>query len=445
MTIKELQERLADMMIAAQKKGADQADGVVIIGTSQSFVARKGQAENVDWSNTLRLGLRVIMGHRQACVTANSVDPTTLNTLVDQAITMARVVPEDPYCGLADVTQLARNVQAPALDETVPSLEQLKNMALEAEAAALNTPGVTMSEGATASWGQSEFVLATTHGFSSGYRSSSFGVSVAALAGSGTQMQLDGYGAQTRFLADLENPQSVGKTAGERAVKRLNPRKAPTGKFPVVYENLLSSSLLGTLLGGILGSAIVEKTSFLQNALETSIFPSTVTIVDDPLLAKGLSSHPFDGECLPVQKRIIVDKGVLKTWLLNLRTARALKLSPTGHGTVALGRAPGIQCSNFYMEAGSETVDELLRSIPQGFFVTDVMGHTINGLTGDYSLGASGFWIEGGVIAYPVQGLTIAGNLRDMFHDCTPANDLMFRSHINAPTLRISQMTIAGG
>jgi PmbA protein len=202
---------------------------------------------------------------------------------------------------------------------------------------------------------------------------------------------------------------------------------------------------LKAFLGGINGTAIVDKTSFLQDALNTQVFPSNVTLVDDPFLPKGLGSYPFDGEGLPATTRTVVEKGVLKTWLLNLRTARKLNLAPTGHGTVALGGPPGIGRSNFYMTPGLETVDELLRPIAQGFFVTDVMGHTINPLTGDYSLGATGFWIENGVLAYPVHGLTIAGNLKDMFRTLTAANDLVFRDSVNAPTLRIESMSIAGG
>jgi PmbA protein len=225
----------------------------------------------------------------------------------------------------------------------------------------------------------------------------------------------------------------------------LNPRKAPTGKFPVVYENLVSGSLLGHLLEGISGSTIADKTSFLQGALHSQIFPQNVLIWDDPFLERGLGSHPFDGEGLGVRKLPVVENGRLTTWLLNLRAARQLGLPPTGHGTVAVGSPPGIACSNFYMSPGSETLEQLLAPITSGFFVTDLMGHTVNGLTGDYSLGASGFWIESGSLAYPVQGLTIAGNLRDMFKNCTPADDLQFRSGVDAPTLRIDSMSVAGG
>jgi PmbA protein len=406
---------------------------------------RNGAVENAEGSSGLQIGLRVIVNQQQACVTTNKLDPASLQDLLDKAIAIARVVPPDPFCGLADPSQLAQDIQHPPFDSAMPSLEEMTTHAQIMEAAALSVPGVTMAEGAQAGYSQQDFVRVASNGFVGGYRSASYALSVAAIAANGEDRQIDGYGSHTRFLSDLASPSVVGRMAGERAARRLNPRKAPTGKFPVVYENLVSGSLLGHLLEGISGSTIADKTSFLQGALHSQIFPQNVLIWDDPFLERGLGSHPFDGEGLGVRKLPVVENGRLTTWLLNLRAARQLGLTPTGHGTVAVGSPPGIACSNFYMSPGSETLEQLLAPITSGFFVTDLMGHTVNGLTGDYSLGASGFWIESGSLAYPVQGLTIAGNLRDMFKNCTPADDLQFRSGVDAPTLRIDSMSVAGG
>lgn len=443
-TMEELQNRLSDMMAYAARQGADEADGIALVQDSCTLKVRLGALDHLDWSQGLRLGLRVIVGRRQACVTTNNPDPETLTALVDRALLMARVVPQDPYCGLASSGQLVRDFQIPPSDPRTLTIEEMTLRAQEAENAALEVSGVTSSEGATISWAQNDFVLAVSNGFVGGYRSSLFDLGVAVLAGEGDQKQIDGYYSQARFLKDLGAPAFVGQHAGNRAVRRLHPRKALTGSFPVVYENLISPSLLGHLASGITGSAIAEKTSFLSGALEQPIFPETITVMDDPFLPQGMGSYPFDGEGIAAKTRMIVDRGVLKTWLLNLRAGRQLGLPSTGHGTAALGGAPGISCSNFYMKPGSETLKDLLRPISSGYFVTDLLGHSVNNLTGDYSLGSCGFWIEKGEILYPVQGVTLAGNLKDMFQGCTPANDLMFRGSISAPTLRISAMTVAG-
>ncbi|MGH6958982.1 MAG: TldD/PmbA family protein, partial [Dongiaceae bacterium] len=338
---------------------------------------------------------------------------------------MARTVPEDPYCGLADAGELARQIPAIDLcDADEPTTELLKERARAVEESALAVKGVTNSEGADAGWSRSTIALAASNGFHGSYARSHYGVGVAVLAGEGTAMERDYDHASAVYGRDLEDAAAVGKRAGERTVKRLNARKAATAKVPVVYDPRVSRGLLSHLASAINGASIARGTSFLKDKLNQRIFGADITITDDPHRPRGLNSKPFDGEGIANRKRAIVEDGVLTTWVLDLRSARQLGLKSTGHAARGTSSPPSPSLTNLYMAAGKMTPEEMIGGILSGFYVTELMGMGVNGVTGDYSRGAAGFWIEHGEITYPVSEVTIAGNLNDMFLNLTPANDL---------------------
>jgi len=354
-------------------------------------------------------------------------------------------VPEDPYCGLADAGQLAKTwPQLDLCDNTEASEQQLTDLVRAAEDAARNVKGVTNSEGAEAGYGRSEVALATSHGFSGAYATSSFGLSVSVLAGTGTGMERDYDYSSTVYFADLDDPVKLGKSAGERAVKRLNPKKPKTASLPVVFDPRISNSIVGHFVGAINGVGIARGTSFLKDYLGKDVFAAGIDILDDPHRARGARSRPFDGEGLPTTAKKLADNGRLTTWLLDCRSARQLGLVSNGHATRGTSGPPSPSASNVHMAAGKVSRKDLIGAIKEGFYVTELIGSGVNGVTGDYSRGAAGFWIENGEIAYPVSELTIAGNLKDIFKAVTPADDLVFKYGTNAPTLRIDGMTIAG-
>jgi PmbA protein len=330
------------------------------------------------------------------------------------------------------------------IDPVEPPTDTLIARASAAEEAAMAVAGVTNSEGAEASWSRSNVALAATNGFSAAYGRSSHSISASVIAGEGTGMERDYDYSSVIHGADLESPAAVGKRAGERAVKRLKPRKVATTKVPIVFDPRISGSLLRHLTSAINGASIARGTSFLKNKLGQAIFPADITIVDDPYRKRGLASRPVDGEGIAPARRAIIDKGVLTTWLLDLRSARQLKLKSTGHAARGTASPPGPAPTNLYLEPGKLSRDALIAGIKDGFYVTEMMGMGINGVTGDYSRGAAGFWIENGTLTYPVSEMTVAGNLNDMFKNITAANDLVFRYGTDAPTLRIDGLTLAG-
>jgi PmbA protein len=359
-----------------------------------------------------------------------------IDRLAESALAMARLAPPNPYAGIADPSQLAQAF--PDLDlvsSRIPEAAELQDMAHVVEAAALAVPGVTKSGGASASAFDRTGAMAISNGFARASRRTGISFSASAIAGDGTAMERDYDYSSVVHVEDLRAPEEVGREAGRRAVKRLNPRKVPSQAVPVVFDSRVSSSLIGHLLGAISGSAIARGTSFLKNDLGKTIFPDGLFIVEDPLRPRGLSSRSFDGDGLPTQKRNLIEDGRLTTWLLDLRAARQLGMAPTGHGS-----GP----SNIHMQAGALTPQELMRDIGQGLLVTEMIGSSIDMVTGDYSRGASGYWIENGELTYPVSEITIAGNLRDIFRNVTPANDLEFTRAINAPSCRVEGLTIAG-
>lgn len=446
LTTEQACDRAAEIVARAKAAGADAADAIFAADRALSVSVRMGALEDVERSESEELGLRVFAGRRSASVSTSDLSSDSLDTLVERALAMAREAPEDEWAGLAPQDRLLHG-NPPMLDlddGANDSPEALKARALAAEDAARAVPGVTNSEGGSASLSRAVIAIATSHGFAAGYAQTSHGLSASVLAGTGSDMERDYAHHSSRHSALLEAPELIGRTAGERAVARLNPQKIASGAMPVVFDRRVSSGMLGHLLGAIAGAAITRKTSFLLDALGTQIFAKGVTICDDPHRPRGQRSRPFDGEGLPVQPVKLVDDGMLETWLLDSASARQLGLSPTGHASRGIGGAPGVAPSNLYMQPGHIPPETLVGEIDYGILVTELIGQGVNGITGDYSRGAAGYLIEKGEITRPVSEITIASNLKDMFRALTPANDLEFRYGINAPTLRIDGMTIAG-
>jgi PmbA protein len=437
----DLAERL---VTAARRAGADAADAVAVRSMSLSVGVRDGAVENSERSESDDVGLRVFVGRRTAVVSTNDI-AGDIAPLAERAVAMAKVAPEDKFAGLADAASLARaQPELDLLDPDLPSVALLEERALRTEAAGLAVKGVTMSEGASSYASIGGMVLATSDGFHGAYLVSHHGFSMSAIAGEGTAMETDYDYSSALHVADLESPEKVGRTAGERAVERLNPRKVATTKVPIVYDKRVASSLVGHLAGAINGAAIARKTSFLKDKLGERLFRSGIRIIDDPLRKRGQRSRPFDGEGVAGQRLALIDDGVLTTWLLDSATARELGLTTTGHANRGVSSAPSPGATNLYLEAGSASPDELIADIKDGFYVTSLIGAGVNQVTGDYSRGASGFWIENGKKTYPVSEVTIAGNLVDIFASLTPANDLEFRHAVDAPTVRVEGLTVAG-
>jgi len=436
---------LTDLVARARKAGADEADALLFEGASLSHAQRMGRIEKLERSEHFDLGLRVMVGQRQAIVSANDRDAKGFDALVERAVAMAKAVPADPYVGLAAPEQLAREWPSlDLLDPEEPAPETLIARAKAAEEAARAVPGVSNSEGAEASWSRARMAMVASNGFAGAYESTGQGISVAVLAGDGAGMERDYDYSSAVHAADLTDPASLGTNAGERAVRRLHPRKAATAKVPVVFDRRVAGGILRHLIGAISGPAVARGTSFLKDKLGQRIMAPGIDIIDDPHLQRGLRSKPFDGEGVVNRRRAIVEDGVLQTWILDLGSARQLGLATTGHASRGISSPPGPSPTNLWLERGAVTPDELIADIPAGLYVTELMGMGVNGITGDYSRGASGFWIENGVIVYPVSEITIAGNLKDMFMALIPASDLIFKSGIDAPTLRIDGMTVAG-
>ena len=436
---------LDDLVVRARRAGADAADAVLFEGVSLSHAQRLGHTEKLERSEGYDVGLRVFLGKRQAIVSANERGAERFGELVERALAMAKAVPEDPYAGIAAPEAITRDwPELDLVDPVEPAPEVLVARAAAAEDAARAVPGVTNSEGAEASWGSSRVALVASNGFAGSYAGTGHSLSVSVLAGEGTAMERDDDFTSAVHASDLRAPEDVGHEAGRRAVRRLGARKVPTCQVPVVYDSRVAASLLRHLVGAISGPAIARRTSFLQDKLGQPIFPAGMTVIDDPHRRRGLRSKPFDGEGLANGRRAIVEDGVLTTWILDLASARQLGMTSTGHASRGTSGPPGPAPTNLWLEPGPITAAELIGDIAKGFYVTELMGMGVNGVTGDYSRGAAGFWIENGELAYPVSEVTIAGNLKNMFRRLTPASDLEFRTGVDAPTLRVDGMTVAG-
>ena len=440
-TLTTLAERL---VAAARRAGADAADAVAERGMSLSVEVRDGTVEASERSEGDNMGLRAFVGRRQAVVSTNDLTGN-LDELAERAVAMARVAPEDRFAGLAEPDRLAKQIpDLDLLDPELPSVTQLETMARAAEAAALAVKGVSKSGGASASAGIGGMVLVTSGGFKGAYLGSRHGVSMQAIAGEGTGMEQDYDFSSAIHAADLTAPELIGRSAGERAVRRLNPRKVTTRRVPVVFDPRIAGSLVGHLASAINGGAIARKTSFLKDRMGERLFAPGIAIVDDPLRRRGLRSHPFDGEGVAGERRALVRDGVLASWILDCATARELGLATTGHARRGVSSTPSPGASNLHLEPGAVSADALIADIADGFYVTDLIGMGANMVTGDYSRGASGFWIENGERSYPVSEMTIAGHLNEIFRTLTPANDLVFRYGTNAPTVRLEGLTVAG-
>jgi PmbA protein len=438
---------LADVVASALKAGADAAEAVAYDGTSLSLTWRDGKVESLERSEGRDLGLRVFIGKRMAITSSSDRSAEALAATVERAVAMARLVPEDPHCGLADADQLARPPY-PSLDlydPDEPSADALIAMAHAAEEAALAVPGVSRpDDGASVGWGRGRTAVVASNGFLGTSDNSRTSLGVSVIAGTGTAMETEYDSTSAVFWRDLEDASLVGRRAGERAVRRLGARKLDTQRVPVLFDPRVARSLLGHLAGAITGSAIARGTSFLKDKMGQQILARGLNIIDDPLRVRGLRSRPFDGEGLATQRRAVVEDGVLTTWLLDLRSARQLGLQSTGHAARSVSAPPYPTSSNFYLEPGSQSPAEMMAEIGTGLYVTSLMGQGVNLITGDYSRGAAGFWIEGGEIAYPVNEVTIASTLPEMLLNLTPANDLQFRAGTDSPTLRVDGMTLAG-
>lgn len=446
LSLSEAESRTADLVAAARKAGADAADALYVCNNSTQIAVRLGALEDVERSEGEEIGLRLFVGSRSASVSSSDLSAEALGKLVERAVAMAREAPEDPYAGLAPEDRLLRGaaVDVDGDDGADPAPALLRERGEAAEDAARAVAGVTNSEGAGASASRSVIALATSTGFARGYSTSGYGCSASVIAGEGGGMQRDYAYHSTRHLADLEDAVAIGRRAGERAVRRLNPGKLSSGAMPIVYDPRVSSGLLGHLAGAITGSAVARRTSFLLDRLGEQVFAKGITVRDDPHRPRGLRSKPFDGEGLPTAARDIIADGVLTGWIMDSASARQLGLQPTGHATRGIGGPPGAGLTNLYLAAGKLSPEELIADIRLGVYVTELIGQGVNGVTGDYSRGASGFVIRDGQICEPVAEITVAGNLKDMFREMTPASDLEFRRAVDAPTIRIEGMMVAG-
>lgn len=437
---------LAERLVAAARQaGADAADAVAVRSVSQSVEIRDGAVEESERSESDDVGLRVLVGKRQAVVSTNDLASDGVAALAERAVGMARVAPDDRFTGLADPARLARDFpDLDLIDPQLPVVARLEELARQAETAAMAVAGVTKSGGASASAGIGGMVLITSHGFHGAYLASRHGLSMTAIAGEGTAMERDYDYSSTLHAADLESPEKIGRTAAERAVARLNPLKAATGRVPVIFDPRVAGSLINHLANAINGAAVARKTSFLMDKLGKQIFSKGIHIIDDPLRKRGQRSRPFDGEGVAARRITVIDDGILTTWFLDSATGRELGRETTGHAQRGVSSSPSPGPTNLHLEPGPQTPDALMADIDQGFYVTDLIGMGVNTVTGDYSRGASGFWIEKGKRSYPVSEVTIAGHLKDVFRTLTPANDLEFRFGTNAPTVRVEGLTVAG-
>ena len=440
-----LTDRAERLVKAALSRGADAADAVALRGISLAIEVRDGAVEESERAEGDDLGLRVLVGRRQAVVSTNDMVSDGSAALAERAVAMARAAPEDKFAGLADAALLAHDFpDLDLLDHELPTITELEAMARAAEGAGLGVKGVAKSGGASASAGIGGMVLVTSHGFRGAYLSSRHGVSMTAIAGEGTGMERDYDYSSVLHAADLESPEKIGRTAGERAVERINPRKVSTRKVPVVFDPRVSGSLVSHLASAANGASVTRKTSFLRDKMGAKLFADGIRIIDDPRRLRGLRSHPFDGEGVAGRKLALVDDGVLRSWILDCATARELGLATTGHAQRGVSSVPSPGASNLHLEAGTLSPEALIADIKDGFYVTDLIGMGVNMVTGDYSRGASGFWIENGKRSYAVSEVTIAGHLLDIFRTLTPANDLEFRYGTNAPTVRLEGLTVAG-
>ncbi|MBO9478655.1 TldD/PmbA family protein [Shimia sp. R11_0] len=442
-------ESLTEQMLdAARKAGADAADAMVAGGTSVSIEVRDGKLEQAERSEGVDLGLRVLIGKRQANVSISDARPESIAMMAERAVAMAKEAPEDPYAGLAEPAQLAPAPDIAALELCDPTAEPspsaLQDDAWAAEAAAMAVEGVTQVQSATGAYSHSTVHLAASNGFSGGYARSSRAIYATAIAGTGEAMERDYEGDSRIFQSDLRGATEIGTIAGQRAVERLHARKPETGAFPVLFDERISSSLIGHLLAACNGALVARGSSWLREKLGQQVLPETLSLIEDPLRPRVSGSRPFDAEGLATAKRAVVDRGLLTGWTLDLANARKLGMASTGNAARGISSPPSPSSWNISLTQGSQSRDALIKDMGRGLVVTSLIGSTINPNTGDYSRGASGFWVENGEIAYPVNECTIAGNLHDMLRHIVPANDARAYLSRVVPSLLVEGMTLAG-
>lgn len=440
------EELLHEVIDAALKAGADAAEAVLAERQSLSVTVRLGALEEVEREEARDLGVRVFIGRQQASVSASDISPAARAKLVERVVAMARLAPEDRYAGLAPAERLAKGPfpDLDLYDPTEPGADALEDQARAAEAAARAVEGVTNSDGGSAGWSSSNWTFATSGGFLGRHQATGFSISASAIAGEGAGMERGGEGRSQRWRADLPQPDVIGAEAGRRAVGRLGARKIDSTTAPVIFENRLAGALISPLIGAIAGPSIARGTSFLKDKLGEAIFPEAVTITEDPHRRRGLGSAPFDDEGVANKAQAIIDKGVLTTWLLNTSSARQLGLETTGHASRGLAGPPGVAPSNLTVEPGTRDLDGLMADAQAGLLITSMFGPSLNGNTGDWSVGVSGFWFENGQIAYPVTEITVAGNLIDIYRRVVVGSDLELRGANNSPSLLIDGLAIAG-
>lgn len=437
----------SELLATVQRRGASAADVVAVEGDSASVQVRLAAVDKLSKAQEKRLGLRVYFGHRSAGASTSDFSPAAIEELVETTCALARAVVEDPHAGLPDAGRLTREIPDLDLhDPTVLSMEQMIDRAVRAERAALAVdPRLKNSEGADFGFFSGRTVFANAHGFYGDFPSSNFSCSVSPIAVENGLMQRDYWYSVGRKVSRLDAPEAIGQEAGRRTVRRLGARKVTTCRVPVVFDPEMAGSLLGNLCSAVNGYTIYKGASYLMGRLGEKIAADSVTVYDDGRIPGGLGSKPFDGEGLPTQKTVIVDKGKLTSYLLDTYAARKLGLASTGNASRTIGEAPSASATNFYLSPGSITPERIIGSVKRGLYVTELIGFGINMVTGDYSRGAVGFWIENGELAYPVEEITIAGNLKDMWQGVESiGNDLVFRGRVASPTIKIAEMTVAG-
>ncbi len=443
-----LSDLTQQLLEAAKKAGADAADALAVDGTSISIDVRNGKLEQAERSDGVEIGLRVLLGQRSATISASDVRPETMAMMAERAVAMAQEALDDPYIGLAEADQIIKEFDVEALElfdaSAEPAPADLEQDAIRAEAAALAVDGITQIDGCSAGYGSSNVHLAASNGFSGGYKRSSRSISCIAIAGTGTEMERDYDGDSRIFQSDLRSPEEIGQTAAKRTLERMSPRRPKTGAYPVLYDERISSSLIGHLLSAVNGGAIARGSSWLLDAMGTQVLPDGIDLLEDPHAPRKMASRPFDAEGLATRKRAIVKDGVLQGWTLDLATGRKLGMESTANATRGTSSAPSPSPWNITMTQGDKTREDLIRDMGTGLLVTSMIGATINSNTGDYSRGAAGYWVENGELAYPVSGVTIAGSLPAMLKTLIPANDARPWLSRVVPSVLVEGMTLAG-
>jgi PmbA protein len=440
-----IETRVAALLDAARKAGADEADVIAARSVSQGIEIRNGALEEMESSESDRMALRVFSGRRTAIVSTSESGDSEFAALAERAVAAAKTAPEDPYARLAEPGETGQaEDDLQLVDPAIPTMDDLMERAQATEAAALDVSGVSKSGGASSSVSLAGMVLATSNGFLGQYMRSGHSLWATAIAGEGTGMERDYDFGRALHLKDLDAPETIGRNAGERAVKRLSPSKVETRTGTVIFEPRLASGLASTTAQALNGSSVARGTSFLKDKMGAQVFKPGITVADDPLRVRGLGSRPFDGEGIAARPLTLVEDGRIASWVLDLATAAELGLTTTGHAGRGIGGPPSPSSSNLTLMPGTETPEALIAGVDFGIYVTELIGRGANTTTGDYSRGATGFLIEKGEFKGPVAEITIAGHLDQMFAQLTPANDLRYRMATNAPTVAVEGMTIAG-